>query len=515
MKSSHIRDFIATLLLLVLGGYYLAYRGVFNSLPYEDAAILMRYIDNLANGFGIVWNPGETPIDGGTDFLFLVLAALLQKMGLSTENAVLSLNLFAYFATSFLIYIGWGRMGNARWLSFLAASLVLSGPAYAYIEAAFASPFFGFLTALVSLFALLYLRNPEEKAWSYGFGIASLFLGLCRPEGVFLSAFLWLGVRGYLGKGKSQHLLKSYAIWVLGIGSIYFLWHYVYFGHLFPNPFYKKGGGIYLLSFFESLSNAFKLLLPLFIAFLLNFLYKKEYKSAWLFLFPVLAFSGIWILLSNEMNYLMRFQYALLPMALLLLAYVLGKNSPRIWLPLKSRLIAVPIIAFTLIHYLSAFPSEGIQQDGRYEVGRILHDYKEKGYSIALSEAGLLPFYSGWRCLDSWGLNDHQIALDGVIQGDYLRDFGPDIIMYDKYESSAISGGNPIWESYGDMIDTLDQYIEEEAFELIAKFSSSNGDHAHYYYINPQIPDAASLIDKIRISSYYWYESGQSSKAEF
>ena len=45
-------------------------------VPQEDAYILYRYSENLAGGHGIVWNVGETPTDGATDFLWmLVLAA--------------------------------------------------------------------------------------------------------------------------------------------------------------------------------------------------------------------------------------------------------------------------------------------------------------------------------------------------------------------------------------------------------------------------------------------------------
>ena len=42
----------------------------FGAHPHEDAAILMRYADHFANGHGLVWNIGDDPVDGATDFLF-------------------------------------------------------------------------------------------------------------------------------------------------------------------------------------------------------------------------------------------------------------------------------------------------------------------------------------------------------------------------------------------------------------------------------------------------------------
>lgn len=71
--------------------------------PYEDAAILMRYSEHLAAGHGIVWNIGERPVDGATDFLFVCAVAALEVAGLSGEVAVRLLGLLAYGATVLLI----------------------------------------------------------------------------------------------------------------------------------------------------------------------------------------------------------------------------------------------------------------------------------------------------------------------------------------------------------------------------------------------------------------------------
>ena len=44
---------------------------------FDEAMVSMRYARNLAHGDGLVWNPGETPVEGYTNFLWtLALAAL-------------------------------------------------------------------------------------------------------------------------------------------------------------------------------------------------------------------------------------------------------------------------------------------------------------------------------------------------------------------------------------------------------------------------------------------------------
>lgn len=59
----------------------------FTVLLNEDAAILMRHAVQFAHGHGIVWNIGEQPVDGATDFLFMVLVGLLVRAGMTLEFA--------------------------------------------------------------------------------------------------------------------------------------------------------------------------------------------------------------------------------------------------------------------------------------------------------------------------------------------------------------------------------------------------------------------------------------------
>ena len=71
----------------------------------EDAAIPLRYARNLAEGHGIVWNPGGKPVDGTTDFLFLLMVGGLVKAGLHPQAAARILELVAHCFTIVLIYL--------------------------------------------------------------------------------------------------------------------------------------------------------------------------------------------------------------------------------------------------------------------------------------------------------------------------------------------------------------------------------------------------------------------------
>ena len=96
-----------------------------------------------------------------------------------------------------------------------------------------------------------------------------------------------------------------------------------------------------------------------------------------------------------------------------------------------------------------------------------------------------------------------------------MADFKPDLIKYEANFEDGIVNTNPVWEGYGEMIDTLQAFVEKEDFELIAKYTSPLLDHAHYYYINPRLPDAKEIKDKIRASTYHWYEIGTVVEPEY
>ncbi|MCS6923078.1 MAG: hypothetical protein NZM10_01740, partial [Fimbriimonadales bacterium] len=102
--------------------------------PAEDAAMLMRYALHLAQGHGIVWNIGEPPVDGATDFLFMALVAALIQRGISPEGATRLLNFVAHLATVFLVYwLGRRLVGAPMWSAALAAFYLAVSAAPLYV----------------------------------------------------------------------------------------------------------------------------------------------------------------------------------------------------------------------------------------------------------------------------------------------------------------------------------------------------------------------------------------------
>ena len=61
---------------------------------FDDAMVAMRYAKNLADGFGLRWNPGEPPVEGYTNLLWtLYMAAIhLLPIAMSKTSLIVSLS---------------------------------------------------------------------------------------------------------------------------------------------------------------------------------------------------------------------------------------------------------------------------------------------------------------------------------------------------------------------------------------------------------------------------------------
>src|SRR5512141_2314053 len=119
-------DWVACILLIAVTLAYAASFINFDVPPFEDAAMLMRYADHLAHGFGIVWNIGEHAVDGATDFLFMAAAAALIRIGMPVGRSVRALGFASHLVTVLLVYWINRRVWNANVLFSFLSSLYLA-----------------------------------------------------------------------------------------------------------------------------------------------------------------------------------------------------------------------------------------------------------------------------------------------------------------------------------------------------------------------------------------------------
>jgi arabinofuranosyltransferase len=518
LKNKPVYTDLTILISLTLITFLFAYIFVdFSETPLEDAAVLMRYADNFAKGFGIVWNIGGKPVDGATDFLFMIFVGSLVKVGISLELATRFIGFSSHILTVFVIYFSLRKIFHAPLTAAFASAVYLTvGPGLYYVAVYFGTPFFALFASLAWYAALLIIKDGEKKKSSVFFAAFALITSLIRPEGVILTFLMLLSIIYMNGFKKSHNTVIYYTVFFLLLGGLYFIWRWNYFQYPLPNPFYKKGGGLlHFDGLAASAGNTLSLCLPLVPVYILGFYSSKIVRLTISLLIPIIGFTLIFILISNEMNFKARFQYIVLPIALMSWWPLVSHVKEDILLPawkqlthhnqlLLALLLAVFYIAAIYNQYENE--EEKFYNDGRYDIALMLNGYKDKDLKLATTESGLLPLYSHWKSLDTWGLNDQWIAHNNGITEEYLAAFRPDVIV-SHCPFSPVAHASGEGEEWYQMCITIKNYAEKNGYVLAADFGVSPYD-THYYYVRPDFPGSREIIKRIRGMDYYWRHSG-------
>jgi arabinofuranosyltransferase len=510
------RDGATGFLLLLFVGWYVWAELDLRGRPEEDAAMLMRYSRHLAAGHGIVWNIGEKPVDGATDFLFMVVLAAVHGLGLSLETSARAIGLFAHAATVWLVFWGARRVfGASREWALVPAVFIGVGPGLRHLAAGYGTPLFA-LTATVTWILACHLARADsgrEARPALGFALAALVMGLARPEGVFLGGFMLLAVLVDRAGRGTRAILARFLVVFLTLGLLYFLWRWLYFGYPLPNPFYKKGGGtLYWHSLRQSWKNLWALGWPFLWLVPTGLAIRSARKAALFVALPVVLFVTLFVLISDETNYVMRFRYPILPVLLLgcvPVARALSAGRPRLLPAGLAPLVALALAGAIAFAQHQSYRFVAPQRLGLYDAGLVLRDYAARGFALVTTEAGLLPLVSEWRAVDAWGLNDQYIAHHGGIDEAYLERYRPELIVFHAYFSPRVADhgervetrslGRPWYR----MVMTLKGYAEKHGYLLAACFGRNEWD-THYYYVRRGFPQSREITERLRALDYYW-----------
>ncbi len=565
MKTSTI----ALITVILLGGLALLIAQAGHPLaPSEDAYITFRYARNLAEGHGIVWNVGEDPVEGGTEFLWTVLLAAGSRLtGSAVEQVARGLNLLIGLMAVLILALAAFFFSQRRFLPALFATLAFAvGPLSYHVRAGFATPLFTLLMLAMTIMLFLLVQEDERSAWRIWsmrlLPLAGLLLGLTRPEGV-LFAGLTLFVAMLLLDGPGRQSLARSTVFLLVIpGAIYFFWRWQYFGYFLPNTFYVKNAGEWLhMRYFPEIYALFRFMAPLWmlIGLGLHLLPTRKAVQWLLILTPTILFPWSYLLIDQLQNLGKRFQYPVYPMVLLVAAMALALLAPRTSLPERNRrhlfvyaiglsgmgmVLFAPFVTLermTLIVLLAAllaavklaesnwpqlrrhqlalaaltitlalvvFNTQAAYRlansfyptvfDDRKAIGEALAPFADKGYTVVATEAGWIPYFSRWRAIDPFGLNDEYVAHHGLDFA-YLDQQEPAIIMYHQVK-------NPHPPRWADMVQMLRDYAEARGYVLAAVVERKGPEDLHVYWVDPNNPDAQALIRAITDHDEFVYQ---------
>jgi hypothetical protein len=210
----------------------------------DDAYIAFRYARNLSEGHGLVFNPGYERVEGYTCFLWVLLLAGFDSIGLDPPlvanwiSAILGAALWAL-----VIAYCWRSMPaqGRPWLMIVPALWLASNRGYAMWCTG------GLETKLYEILivggVLLNATDAqvEKRRWWPGALLLAL-ASLTRPDALLVSAMVF-GARALheisTGGFRLKPAILGAAIY-LGIVGAHFAFRLAYYGAWFPNTYYAK-----------------------------------------------------------------------------------------------------------------------------------------------------------------------------------------------------------------------------------------------------------------------------------
>jgi hypothetical protein len=390
----------------------------------DDAFISFRYARHLAEGLGLVWNPGER-VEGYTNFLWVVLLSSGMRVGLEPEllAQVLGLASGALVCVALLRLGARGSSAGSLWAWLPVSFLCLGGSFAAWCTGGLETMFF---TLLVFLgFGAASARPSRPLATALALAAAAL----TRPEGLLFASLASLWLAGETLPERRRRTRTAAALALLwGVILAHLFWRRTYYGYWLPNTFYAKVPAPWLeqgLEYFRRFQEQYRLawFLPLWGLALLG-KHRREALLALAFTLPYLGY----VLAVGGDQFEYRFLVPVLPLAAWLFGQGLralhGRLRDMLPRPVQIAATALPTLLLLLAvragyerHRGEHSAIEAIEHYAtrRSEEGRFLRACIERGLLprqvvLAVSGAGAVPYYTGWTTVDCLGLNDEHIA---------------------------------------------------------------------------------------------------------
>lgn len=430
-------------------------------LTIDDAFISFRYSANLAAGHGPVWNVDGPRVEGFTNFAWVVWSGLGAWLGLALPLFAKVTSLLLGLGTLYLLIREGHRRAGLTGVLAGAGAYVVFLPTYFHISAGLETVAFAAVLLRVVVLGLRVLANERVRTWEPP--VLLLLLGMLRPEGVLAAlpvVVLWF----WRERGRA-----SARWWTLGavvVGAAYFVWRWRFYGQLLPNTFYVKFGN--LDSGWAWTKHTTLLLLPLLLL-TLSLVFRKATRATGVLLVVTVAVTYVTYAVSGpSMDYLDRFADHAIPVLCLGAGIAVGTLTPR----LVGALLGLVAVGWSAAAGATA-PDLGVianygpdLQRAHVAIGQGLAeaDVPPAARSLAVTDAGAIPYYSGWRSIDYIGLNDPEIS-HGANPTDVVMKARPTVIVV------TADGPEPWGNRYGfDFARATAGYEQVAAVEMRANY---------------------------------------------
>lgn len=218
----------------------------------DDAGISFTYARNLAHGHGLVSQPGLAPVEGYSNFLWIILMVpffLLNIFDPFVTAKTVSLVLVAI--TFYYLHKSMCHLTNGKLMvSFtVLICLALNTSFTVWTCSGLENPLFAALIAALFYLQLLYLdKKYSPKSTPLIVGLLIGGIAMTRPDGIaYVFVFPFTIALGFLSKERPnvRVLLRAFSVYAATLIMVYggfILFRYLYFGEFLPNTYYAKGG---------------------------------------------------------------------------------------------------------------------------------------------------------------------------------------------------------------------------------------------------------------------------------
>lgn len=440
---------VYTLILIYL---YLIQSYVAWPFTIDDAYISLRYAKHLYHHHGLVWNKGELPIEGYSNFTYVLLATIAFYLNVS---AIFLLKIFSFLSmgASLIGLYCLTRLWLPSQYAILPGLLLLIHPGQIlWGVSGLETPFYQFLI-IMSTYSLIKALKHKNNHFVIVSGVILALASLTRPEApMFFLCFLMI-VGFTLNSFKNQYVL----FFTLSFSLFYVpfcLWRLIYFGDLFPHPVHCKVMNAPSQPWALDASYL-ALIFPLLCVVVIGL--RKKWEPHFLFLvlpslcYLITLYNADGIVGFHDRHFLTAYAL-LLPLFVLSIYYLINP------IVLSSSIKPYSIMGLTLLfgylfntaHYsLTDFNHDAMRTQAynqlRTELAQWIGTQYPVSNHIALSDCGIVPFTYGGPVIDNYCINN-KIFSSPTIHYDYdryadwlLQQRQPHIIILSDYFEPQIN----------------------------------------------------------------------------
>ncbi|HCE18329.1 MAG TPA: hypothetical protein DEQ80_10760 [Anaerolinea thermolimosa] len=214
-------------------------------LLFDDATISMTYARNLAQGYGLVWNPGGERVEGFTNLLWVLYMALFHRLPIPESWMALPIQitgLVLMLANLFVVRKMALRLAPNHPVVMILGVL-LTAFYYPLTNWSLIGTEVGAMLLGVSVSVWLALDTLEDGRFRPGLYLWMGLLTLVRPDAVVGYLAVWGFLVLFDARNRRAHGVWGGGMLVLFAGG-QTLWRHWYYGEWVPNTYILKMEGL-------------------------------------------------------------------------------------------------------------------------------------------------------------------------------------------------------------------------------------------------------------------------------